>query len=671
MTTPPSQTLVSFAILTANWEQHRISYIHNFLPLVAHCLATSDAEVVSESDVQERLAESFGLQLPRSVIKTILRRAAKEKLVTRGNRVYRPDPKALAAFDFSKKRTEASRGLEALLDRFRAFLREEFQLEPSQQEAEAVLLNYVAERSIPILRASIRGEAFEPELLTEQQYDYAVGRFISQLYERDPTNFEFLEMAVKGSILASAMYLPDVGSMGRRIRNLTVYLDTPFLIALIGYSGEPGREAANELLDLLAELGAELACYEHTITETQNVLSSGAGHLRSLSRRSSTVNIYPPLVEYCLQNGIASTDLEVRSERLVEELQAMGIAVHPTPPYTEEVSVDERVLEDVLQQVVGYRYEGARLNDLRSLTAVYRARQGIERRELETAHAIFTTPNAALVRASREFFRESPRGDRVPISSLDHELATIAWLKRPVNAPDLPRKQLIADCYASGFPSEELWSRYLDEIDRLDKEDRFSDEDYFTLRFSVEARRGLMNETLGDADVFTAGTVQQVLARAREAHQAELRQQLREVSAVSETATERLRRAELDTQRVEEERKEAERRFKEELEEIESQPERVFRLRSSRAAHRIVRIGMWSLFVILVASSAAGALLDLDSPMTVVVSVILALVAVLGIVNLFFGTTVKDWADQVQGSLADRLQRRAIARFKRELDRSE
>lgn len=669
MTNAPVHTLTSFAILTANWEEHGVSYIHNFLPLVAHCLAVGGAEAASEADIQECLVSQFGLQLPRPVIKTILHRAAKEKLVVRKDNVYRPDVKALASYDLGKKRMDASRGLEALVDRFQSFLRDEYGLEIARDEGESVLLAFVAERSIPILRASIRGVGFEPELLSEQQYEVAVSQFITHLYQKDPTNFEFLEMAVKGSILASAMYLPDIGSMGRRISDLVVYLDTPLLLGLIGYTGGPGKEAASEFLDLLAKLGASLACFEHTIAETQNVLTSGAGHLRSISRRNSTVNVNPPLVEYCIQNRITSTDLEIRSERLTDELLAMGIAIHKAPPYSVELSVDELALEEVLQGVVGYRHAGARLNDVRSLTAVYRARQGTDRRNLETARAIFTTPNAAVVRASRQFFRESPQGDRVPIAALEHELGTIAWLKRPVDAPDLPRRQLIADCYASGFPSEELWSRYLDEIERLDRDDKFSDEDYFTLRFGVEARRALMHETLGDADVFTSGTVQEVLAKAREAHQAEVRQRLQEAISASERTSSRLREVELEVIRRDEERQAAEVRYLEDLKQIELQPDRVFRIRAARLARRLVRTGVWGLFLVLVLGSVAGALVNLGNRVALIVSSVLAFAGVLGIIDTIFGRSVKDGADRLERVVAERLHRRALKRYRRELER--
>ena len=660
------QAMVAFAVLTANWEEYGVSYTHNFLPLIAHCLSVGRSDVVSETQVQSLMSLEFGILLPRHVIKTILRRAAKEDLVTRSNNVYRIHTKRIASYDLGSKRADASRAIQALSDSFIEFLRQEFNLEPSPLEAETALLNYVADRGIPILRASIRGESFQPVVLSEDQYEYAIGQFVAHLFERDPENFRSLEIAVKGSMLASAMYLPNPGTQSRRIRDLTVFLDTPFLIGLLGYSGQAPKEAATELLDLIARLGGRLSVYDHTLTETKNVMTSSAGQLRFLSRKTASLNAYPPLVEYCIQNGISSTELDVRSERLAEEFKDLGIAVEETPELMAELSVDEVRLEDTLQRIVGYRFEGARLNDVPSLTAIYRARRGTDRRELETAKAIFTTPNTSVVRASREFFGESPRGDQVPICALDHELGTIAWLKQPLFAPDLPRKQLIADCYANSFPGEQLWGRYLEQIEHLDAQGSFSDEDYFTLRYDVEARRALMHDTLGDADVFTSGTIEEVLKRAREAHQAELREELsrtKEASEVSarETSAVRKHLAEVETQHEEERR-----RLQAEVERSKVEPLRVLQLRSSRFAGRVVYGVMWTTFGLLLIASLLSTF-SWDGPWKIAVGAGTALLAVLGVINLYFGHRIRDWADSLQEELAEWSHGRAVEKYQQQV----
>jgi hypothetical protein len=129
-------------------------------------------------------------------------------------------------------------------------------------------------------------------------------------------------------------------------------------------------------------------------------------------------------------------------------------------------------------------------------------------------------------------------------------MTTIVWLKNPLGAPDLPRKRIIADCYAAMNPPERLWRLYLDEVEALRNRNDLAENDYHLLRYSTEARRALTEITLGDADAFSEGTVREVLAVAQRAIRGEAEAALR--SAETKLASERAMRlrAELDVQKV-------------------------------------------------------------------------------------------------------------------------
>ncbi|MDP6545481.1 MAG: hypothetical protein QGH60_15965 [Phycisphaerae bacterium] len=89
-------------------------------------------------------------------------------------------------------------------------------------------------------------------------------------------------------------------------------------------------------------------------------------------------------------------------------------------------------------------------------------------------------------------------------------------------APDLPRKRLIADCYAALNPSNALWARYTKEIDKLKESGEVSEDDYIVLRYSTVSKTALMDATCGDPVAFCARTVQEVLKKAKTAVRADL-----------------------------------------------------------------------------------------------------------------------------------------------------
>jgi hypothetical protein len=106
-----------------------------------------------------------------------------------------------------------------------------------------------------LLRTMLGAAAFEPAPQDQGEH-YIVSAFIADLVERDPQGFEYLETVVKGSMLASSLYLGDLGAGNQRFQQVTVHLDTPFLLDALGYAGKEIAQAALELLDLVRELGA-------------------------------------------------------------------------------------------------------------------------------------------------------------------------------------------------------------------------------------------------------------------------------------------------------------------------------------------------------------------------------------------------------------------------------
>lgn len=98
----------------------------------------------------------------------------------------------------------------------------------------------------------------------------------------------------------------------------------------------------------------------------------------------------------------------------------------------------------------------------------------------------------------------------------DYALMNLLWLKQPLRAPDLPWRRVVADCFAATQPDEQLWESFVSEIEKLERQNRITADDYYLLRYSIEAKTSLMDLTLGREETFKEGTVLDILSRARE-----------------------------------------------------------------------------------------------------------------------------------------------------------
>lgn len=627
--------LVSLAILKTNWDENQRGFIHNFVPFVAECLRLAPQREIAIPDLQRDLEARFGLKIPQGAIQTVLHRATRDKLARREHGVLVRNDSAVAAYDLTAKRTLALREHAALLDRFSGFCREELSRDISDEEAERALMDQLRTRTLPILRCVVAGEELDlPKPESVPDTEYLVSSFVAHLYERDPDGFGYLDTVVKGATLAAVLYLPDLGRGEERFKDVMVFLDTPTLLRVLGWEGPSQEAAAGELIDLATQLGAQVCCFSHTFRETQGVLDACSAALRSPHRHRDSRGA---VEEFCLTSGRGPSDLKLAVLKMERELADRNIRILDGPPYTEALTFDEQRCEEVLQSEVGYGRTKARVRDLQSLAAVFRFRKGRDQRHLESCRAIFVTPNIGVARASLKFFNEIMDEQTTPLCLPEAEFTTLAWLKQPLAAADLPTKHLLADCYAALSPGEDLWRKYLAEIERLAARKDLDEEAYKILRFSLDARRALMEITLGDAEAFTIGTIHEVLERYRTNVRADLEKEVERQRAETAAETSRRETAEAETSQVASD-------FEDYRHSQRGQVDRVA-LKLARGAGRVLfgLVGAVSLIVLIASLPSPFPSLLEGVPKWVTITLALGMLAVLAlsVLNLWVGVSVR------------------------------
>ena len=292
-------------------------------------------------------------------------------------------------------------------------------------------------------------------------------------------------------------------------------------------------------------------------------------------------------------------------------------------------------------------------NDVASLTAIHRLRGGASQLRIESCKAIFVTSNHSLVRAAGRFFQDEHNFSKVPLCMLDYVLATLVWLKEPLQtSSELPHKRIIASCYAAMKPDDNLWEKYLDEADSLRRQGKITEN---SLQLAKSSQRILMDITRGDAMGFSEGTVLEVIEVARQ----EIRQEEEEkLQAIHNKERQELERRNQETthklSREAELHREAAQRLKE-----KEQVEQKKKDRARKTAKSLAQAASWLLVVFL----TFLILLDLyfqhhEAPNVsghgfkkYVLPSALGIVAILVLVHLIFGVSVAEIGRKVEERL--------------------
>lgn len=606
--------------------------------MVAECIRLAQDDVVSVPVVQTDLQSRFGLTLPQSAIDTILRRVRKRGYIRLKNRVYSRNLDTLNSLPFREVQQQVLQVQEQFISSFVSFCSDKYRVALSTEDAEAAIESFLEQDQLIVADAMVNGTVIPAVKRPVKHGRFLVATFVRHLQEIHGTDLGYFETIVKGHMLANAIFLPDPSRASRNFQGTEVYLDTPFLILALGYGGQARKEPRTELLNLLYETGAKLRCFRHTFDEIRGILDSSAARMGS-GDLHQTYGSYGQSIDYFLSQGYSASDVSMLSTRLDKDLRSLEVQIVDRPDYRAEHVINEDQLQTELTEHLGYYSKQAVRRDVESIAAIVRLRSGRECYFVEDCRAIFITNNWNLVMVVNRFLRKDATSGAVHPCLTDYTLTNLLWLKKPTANPDLPRKRIIADCYAATQPSDKLWRAYLDEIQKLEARGDITEEDYYLLRYDLEAKTALMDLTHGDEGAFTQGTVPEILSVIRSDIQRETQQQL-EAEMRAREESERLRQ--------DADMREVNRKFR-----IGTRAQ-TFARRACQVLKYIV-LGLL-LFVTLV-TSLGDVPAFFPAWLRYSISVASGAILVFSVVSLMFGTKLVTYIDQFEGFLTRHTER--------------
>lgn len=500
-------TLASLAMLKVNADTYKNDYVDYLVPFVSYVLSQARPDPVTKTGTQQLLREEFRLEIPLHVIEYVLRRIAKKTFLKRENHQFHI-AKDLPERDIDSKRAAAQRYQTVVVNKVKEHAATEFGVEWDNDKAVDAILAYLAQFSIECLKSHTH-ECVLPQFREIQEQDlFIVNSLIMHAHGNWPDVFDCVIALVQGHMLANALICADLESTKQKFDKVMFYFDTPLVIKLLGLEGEHSETAATELLQLVQGLRGRVAIFSHTFDEIDRVIHAAEGNL-------DNPEIIGPIVDEARKSGRSASDLALLRGRLEKMIRSHAISIHQTPRHSHDYQIDEAGLEGAIKNEINYRNPRALQDDINSIRSIYELRSGQEPRRIESANAIFVTSNSLLAKAAAEFGRHDE--SRLAISSVitDFSLANIAWLKAPLTV-EIPRLELLANCYAAMEPSETLWSKYVAEINKLERDGVITPDDHAILRYSSKAREELMYLTLGAEDELSPLRFNEILDRVKE-----------------------------------------------------------------------------------------------------------------------------------------------------------
>ena len=326
-----------------------------------------------------------------------------------------------------------------------------------------------------------------PKLENIYNENYIVNDFIFQLYkEKNEELLNCMGDIIRGNWFANYLFMWGGDSHKKNLSEMTVFLDTPLIISLLGFHGKLSEKVVKELVKLLNQLKAKVFVFPHNLEETQSVLRSFAKSVKTQNFKNQRIEA----VQEIFRRKYSYEQLEDLVLGLKGFLNGLSIKVKENPLINKEYRIDEKKLENSISHEES-DYTGNKVYiDIKSAQGIFALRKGQHTLNISDKPSIFVSSSYRVVSGINHFFKtnypeENPKN--IPIFTKDDWLTNLCWISNPKQTT-LPRDFLVANSYASLNEDSEFWELFTKKLNLLEKQGKVTEEGLLSIRYERDLK---------------------------------------------------------------------------------------------------------------------------------------------------------------------------------------
>ncbi|POD97427.1 hypothetical protein BV924_20830 [Pectobacterium odoriferum] len=491
-----------------------------FLPFIAVTAAEIAKPLITVEDIQEKLKESFGFRPPLSAIKVLMARAKKRGILIRENYSFIPVHEKITEWKngFEHKKEDVEVSLSSLKREFICFTETQFGKTLTGDDAEKLITHFIEVN----VSSVITERTYKKMELAERikNTNHVIASFISHIHRNQPSMLEHFNRCVKGMLLANYLFYADKVSDKKSYTGITVYLDSPIVLGLLGYSGKQAKEAYSDFLNLLKSLGINTLIFDRTLNEIEGLLYAWKNDLsRKRYERFNTKTL-----EWLRAQGYDAERIDTDLKLLESNIIRLGIEVRLGFKPKTLFQCNEEQLETAIGRA--FHRDKNLEHDTVCISRVHNLREGKTIKDLSQSFPVFVTPNTGLVKVANEFFRHEIGRNAIPIVVSEQWMTAMFWLKKPDIYSSLPQEQLLSTAYSLLYTDDRFWDAFVSRLEHLKKRGDITQEDFMQIRWDSDLLRLVhdvsveVGEDFSEEDVFDV--VNTIKTKNEEKHRGEM-----------------------------------------------------------------------------------------------------------------------------------------------------
>jgi hypothetical protein len=494
--------LINLALLeTLKYEKFK-DEIDLFLPFIAVTIQEIGKATVEVVDVQAKLSELFGFRPPLSAIKVLVSRAKNKGLLIRENHAFIPRAEKIKEWSngYREKKQDLEVSLISLKSSLVEFAGDRFKKILSLSEAEGLILKFIEAN----VSATVSSRAYSKAELDEsiKNVDHIIASFIGHIHRKESRLLEHFSRCVKGMLLAKYLYFADKLTNKKTFEKISVYLDSPLIIGLLGFNGSLKKQANEELVQLLKTLKINICIFDKTFDEIERLLSAWKHDFeKNQFKRFNTKTL-----ELLRSQGYDAVRLDTEIKTLRRTIENKGIAIKYGFSVKQEFQCDEIALEQAIAE--NFHKNKDLEHDTICISRVHNMRENRHVHDLGQQFSVFVTGNTGLAKYANGFFSRANYRSAIPVVVSEQWLTIMFWLKNPDISNKLPTDQVVANAYSLLYTDDKFWDAFLDRLESITKRGDISEEDFILIRWDSDLLGAVhdvsvdVGEDFSEEDVF-------------------------------------------------------------------------------------------------------------------------------------------------------------------------
>ena len=399
-----NKTLISTAMLTAIFEKTKKGNLDLISPFILFIISKYEEGANEEMIIEEMEKEFSFLDFPHAVLKIIINRLKKEEKVAQKEKKYLILEKAKKEIDiFNERHTNAEKESKKVIDELIKYLKENTTIKTNYNSVRIAFGSFLDKNGY-IIYNNFNPQNFK--FKNNDKLQFFIAKFIENQYANNTEVFKLLINIIEGLLLANVIYLQITPDNTTNLNKLNCYFDTPFLLRIIGFKEKEDNLSALELVELLKEQNAKIKCFRHSFNEVQAILRNYIDN--NIASENKTLEGLD-VIDY------SETELNELYLNLEDLFKDKGIIIEDKPKYEklkyEKNKYEDQIDEANLKKIIIDRYKNKEIkdiiidNDIDSISAIMRLREGKRVQKFEDCNAIFITSNYDIRTATKQLLK--------------------------------------------------------------------------------------------------------------------------------------------------------------------------------------------------------------------------------------------------------------------------